>query len=190
MNPETHHESLIRYANDVIAMERDIVNATRTQLEDDRVRSHPELKALFLDIAVHADHRADVFEKLVREEGGSISGALKEGIAAVTGVVSGLYGMARIHPLSHMIRDNILAMDQASVSYGMLLTLAKAIRHTRCEELADSALNDCPEFVLRLTDLLPHMVVEELSDDAPVANALAAEEAGRRIRESWEANMG
>lgn len=189
MDSETHQESLIRYVNDVIAMERDIVNATRTQLEDERVRTHPELKSLFLDIAVHADHRADVFEKLVREEGGSISGAIKEGIAAVTGVVSGLYGMARLHPLSQMVRDNTVAMDHASVSYGMLLTLAKAIRHSRCEELAAFALDDCPKFVLRLTDLLPHVLLEELADDAPVPNAHAAEEAGRRIQESWNRNV-
>jgi hypothetical protein len=69
---EQHHSSLIRYLNDVIAMERDIVNAVRTQMEDDRVKNHPLLKDLFLDLAVHSDHRIDMFERLVGEEGGSL----------------------------------------------------------------------------------------------------------------------
>lgn len=185
MDP-SHHDSLIKYVNDVIAMERDFVNAVRTQLEDERVRSHPELKALFLDLAVHSDHRADQFEKLVEEEGATLGGALKEGIASISGVLAGLYGMARQHPLSRMMRDNTVAMNVASVSYSMLVTLAMAIGHRKCEELAISALQDCPKFVLKLTDLLPHVVVEEISDDAPVPNALAARQAQAVIREAWD----
>lgn len=183
---DTHHHSLIRYLNDIVAMERDIVNAVRTQLEDGRVKDHRELKALFLDIAVHADHRADTFEKLVETEGGTIGGAIKEGIAALTGVISGLYGIARLHPLSHMVRDNTVAMNLASASYSMLLPVAMALGHKRCEELALSALEDCPMFVLRLTDLLPSVVVEELSDDSPVPYPQAASEAQSLIRSAWD----
>ncbi|MBC7980975.1 MAG: DUF892 family protein [Armatimonadetes bacterium] len=181
----THHDSLIRYVNDVIAMERDIVNAVRTQMEDTRVKEHPELKALFMDIAVHSDHRIQTFEKIIKDDGGSLGGAVKEGIAAITGVVAGLYGMARLHPLSRMVRDNTIAMDVAAVSYSMLVTLALAIGHKRCEELAISALNDCPKFVLQLTQILPHVVVAEISEDAPVLNATAAQEAQKLIREAW-----
>jgi len=183
---ETQHHNMIRYIHDVIAMERDIVNAVRTQLEDERVKEHHELKSIFLDIAVHGDHRADMFERLAeQEDGGTLGGAIKEGIASITGVLAGLYGMARMHPLSRMVRDNIVAMDLASVSYGMLLTLAIATGHKRCEELALSSLNDCPGFVLRLTRLLPHIVLEEISQDAPVENALAADQAEKLIRDSW-----
>lgn len=183
---DTQHNNLIRYVNDVIAMERDIVNAVRTQLEDERVKDHPQLKSLFLDIAVHGDHRADIFEKLIsQEDGETLSGAIKEGIASITGVLAGLYGMARQHPLSRMTRDNIVAMDLASVSYGMLLTLALATGHKRCEELALSSLNDCPKFVLALTNILPHIVLEEISQDAPVMDSLAAERAVELMRESW-----
>ena len=124
---DTHHNSLIRYMNDIVAMERDIVNAVRTQLEDERVKSHPELKSLFLDLAVHGDHRAETVAKLVEDEGGVIGGAIKEGIAALTGILSGLYGIARHHPLSHMVRDNSVAMNLASASYGMLLTVAMIV---------------------------------------------------------------
>ncbi len=182
---DTHHSSLIRYLNDVIAMERDIVNAVRTQMQDDRVEAHPLLKDLFMDLAVHADHRTDMFESLVEEEGGSLGGAVKEGIAAVTGVVSGLTKMTRQHPLSRMVRDNTISMNVATVSYSMLLTLAMALQHKRCEELAASALSDCPKFVLQLNDLIPHVVVEELSDDAPVPNAMAAPQALAITREVW-----
>jgi hypothetical protein len=106
-------------------------------------------------------------------------------LAAITGVMSGLTMMARQHALSRMVRDNTVAMNLATVSYSMLLTLALALEHKRCEELAVSALTDCPKFVLKLTDLLPHVLVEELSDDAPVPNAMAAPEALAITREAW-----
>ncbi len=182
---ETHRSSLIRYLNDVVAMERDFENALRTQMEDDRVKAHPLLNDLFLDLAVHADQRKAMFEELVEDEGGSLGGSVKEGIAAVTGVFSGLTTMARQHPLSRMVRDSTIAMNAATVSYSMLVTLAMALHHKRCEELAISALNDCPKAVLQLTDLLPHVVVEELSDDAPVPNAMAAPQALAVTREAW-----
>lgn len=181
---ESHHSTLIGCIGDAVAVERDIVNAVRTQLEDDRVRSHPELKPLFLDIAVHADHRADVFEKLIEQEGGSIGGAVKEGIAAVTGVLSGLYGMTRQHPLSKMVRDNLIAMNVASASYSILVTLALALDHKRAGELAASALTDCPKFALKLTDLLPPLLLEEISEDGPVLNEHAASQARVAIREA------
>ena len=187
---DTHHHSLVRYLNDIVAMERDIVNAIRTQLEDDRVKGHPELKGLFLDLAVHGDHRADMFEKLAEKEGGTIGGAIKEGLASLTGILSGLYGIARQHPLSHMVRDNAVAMNMALASYGMLLTVAMALGHRRCEELAISALEDCPKFILRLTDLLPQVVVEELTGDAAVPYPTAATEAHELICRAWEKTEG
>lgn len=182
---DTHHHSLIRYLNDIVAMERDMLNAVRTQLEDDRVKGHPELKGLFLDLAVHGDHRADMFEKLVEKEGGTIGGVIKEGIASLTGILAGLYGIARQHPLSHMVRDNTVAMNMASASYGMLLTVAMALGHRRCEELALSALDDCPKFIMRLSDLLPRVIVEELTGDATVPYPSAATEARELMRRAW-----
>ncbi|MFD2256423.1 hypothetical protein ACFSSA_07040 [Luteolibacter algae] len=183
---DIHHSSIIHYVNDIVAMERDIVNAVRTQLEDDRVRDHPQLHSLFLEIAVNGDYRAEVFEKLIAQEGGSLGGAIKEGIAAVAGVMAGLYGITRQHPLSHMVRDNTVAMNVASTSYSMLLTLALATNHKRCEELALSALNSCPKLVRQLTDVLPYVVLEEISGDAPAPNMMAAEQANDLIQRSWK----
>ena len=81
-------------------------------------------------------------------------------------------------------------MNMALASYGMLLTVAMALWHRRCEELAISALEDCPKFILRLTELLPQVVVEELTGDAAVPYPTAATEAHELICRAWEKTEG
>lgn len=83
-----------------------------------------------------------------------------------------------------MERD-IIGMDVASVSYGMLLTLGLSVGHGDCVRYAMRGLEECPPLVVRLTDLLPSIVAEELAEDAPLANPAAVQIAYAKIREAW-----
>lgn len=182
---EEHHASLKMYVNDVIALERQIADAVRIQSEDDSTSAHPEFRGVLLEIVGQSEDRISLLKELSDAEGGSLGATVKEGITAVTGVLTGLYEKIRKHEVSRMVRDDIVAMDVAAVSYSMLLTLGLAIGHRRCVELATLGLNACPPLVVRLTDLMPAIVVAELAADAPLADAGAAEAAATRIREAW-----
>lgn len=184
MNAE-HKNSLKMYVNDVLAMERDICHAVRRQVEDERVASYPGLVAILDEIQEESQERMEWFKGISDEEGGSVGAAVKEGITAVAGSLAGIYGKMREHPVSRMVRDDIIAMDVASVSYGMLHTLGLAVGHSECADLAKRALNECPPSVIRLTDLLPSIVVEELAHDAPLVNPAAAQIAYADIRDAW-----
>ena len=182
---EKHHDSLVQYVNDVIGMERDIINAIRGQLKDDRVTGHVDLKILLDDVVTQGEARLQRFKELSEAEGGSFGEALKEGITAVTGVLAGIYGRLREHPVSRMLRDDIIAMDVATTSYGMLLTLALATGHSQCAALAEAGLRACAPLVVKLTDQLPLVVAGELANDAPLSNPAAAQVAHKTIREAW-----
>jgi ferritin-like metal-binding protein YciE len=182
---EKHHGSLIQYVNDVIAMERDILNGVKTQLKDKRLEAYPELKLVLSELVAGSEERHDLFRTLSEGEGGSLGASVKEGITAVTGVLAGIYGMVREHPVSRMVRDDIIAMDISSVSYGMLLTLGLSVGHGDCVRYATHGLEECSPLVVRLTDLLPSIVAEELAEDAPLANPAAVQIANAKIREAW-----
>lgn len=183
---EKHHDSLRQYVNDMIGLERDIANAIKLQTEDDRVKDFGELK-IILDQAVHASEaRMELLKKLSDEELGGVGAAIKEGFTAITGTLAGIYGKVREHPVSRMVRDDIIALDVASVSYGMLLTLGLSIGHEECTALAGRGLDQTPPLIIALTDLLPIVVAEELAADAPLVNPAAVQVAGARIRESWK----
>ena len=182
---EKHHDSLRQYVNDMIAVERNITNSLKLQMEDEHVQSFHELRSI-LDRAFHAsESRIQLLKKLSAEEDASFGAAVKESVTAVTGTLAGIYGKIREHPVSRMVRDDIIALDLASVGYGMLLTLGLAIGHEECAAIAERGIEETPPLIIALTDLLPLIVAEELAGDAPLANPAAVQLASIRIRDAW-----
>ncbi|MEO7099349.1 MAG: hypothetical protein ABI162_08300 [Luteolibacter sp.] len=180
-----HHTSLKHYLNDVIDLERNIRNAVHSQSDDSGLQVYPELRQILLEIVKGSDERIAALEKLSAQEGGSVGAALMEGINTVTGTLVGLYDKVREHPVSKMLRDDIIALHLASTSYGMLLTLSLGIGHNECADLALKCMSCYPHLILGLTDLLPTVVLEELAQDAPLTSPAAAQVAITHIRDVW-----
>lgn len=182
---DTHHSSLRQYVNDMIAVERDIANAVKLQAEDDRITT--DLKAILNRIVADSEYRSELLKKLSQQEDGSLGAAVKEGITAVTGTLAGIYGKLREHPVSRMVRDDIVALEVASVSYGMLLTLGLSIGHQECVAIAERGISETPPLIIALTDMLPVVVGHELAQDAPLENPAASQVAITKIRDAWNA---
>lgn len=132
----------------MIGIERGITNAINLQIEDDWVKHFRELNMILAQVVSASDTRMELLEKLSDKEGGSLDASVKEGITAVTGTLAGIYGKIREHPVSRMVRDDIIALDVASVSYGMLLTLALSIGHEKCAELAARGIEETPPLII------------------------------------------
>lgn len=182
---EKHHDSLKQYVNDMIAVERDITNAIRIQVDDEKTNLFPELKSILTRAIQGSDARIHLLQQLSEKENATFGAAVKEGVTAVTGTLAGIYGKLREHPVSRMVRDDIVALDVASVGYGMLLTLGLAVGHEECAAIAQRGIEEMPPLIVALTDLLPLIVAEELAEDAPLANPAAVQLATTRIREAW-----
>ncbi len=182
---EKHHDSLKQYVNDMIGLERDITNAMKIQTEDDRMKELPELKAILHQVLQASQARMGMLNRLTDDENGALGATIKEGVTALAGTLAGIYGKVREHAISRMVRDDIIALDVASVSYGMLLTLGLAIGHEECAAIAIRGVEETPPLIIALIDLLPVIVAEELAADAPLANPAAVQVAGACIRDAW-----
>ncbi len=169
----------------MIGLERDITNAIKLQAEDENVMKFVELKPILDEIVQASDARIELLKQLSDQEDGSFGAVVKEGITAVAGTLAGIYGKMREHPVSRIVRDDIIVLDLASVSYGMLLTLGLAIGHEQCTAIASRGVKETPPFIMELTKLLPMIVAKELSEDAPLANTAASQIAGVCIRDAW-----
>ncbi|WP_367874210.1 hypothetical protein [Luteolibacter sp. Populi] len=169
----------------MIGVERDIANAIRGQLEDERIQAQIGLVALLESAAAGSEGRLARLKELSKDEGGDLGAAIKEGVTAIAGSLAGIYGKLREHPVSRMVRDDIVALDICAVSYAMLHTLGLAIGHPECAILGEEGLKACPPLVVALTDQLPAIVAGELAEDAPIANPAAAQVAQASIREAW-----
>jgi ferritin-like metal-binding protein YciE len=184
---EKHQDNLKMYVNDVIGLERDIVNAIDGQLEDDRVTTHSELTAILKEISAGGKSRIELLKVISDEEGGSVGATIKEAAMSVTGVLAGIYGKLREHPLSRIVRDDRVAMNVAETSYGMLYTLALGVGHARAAGVALAGLNSAPPLVLKLTDVLPGIILKELAEDAPLSDPNAEGTVLDAIHKAWKA---
>ena len=183
---EKHSSNIRQYVNDMIGLETDISQAIRGQLEDDRITQHSGLASLLNVIASESEARIEKLKEISKDEGGALGSAIKEGVMTATGVLAGLYGKVREHPVSRMVRDDIVAQTTAATSYGMLLTLALSAGHASCAALAEEGLRSCAPTVTLLTRELPDIVAQELAKDEPSANPAASHIALATIRDAWK----
>ncbi|MEK7952246.1 hypothetical protein [Luteolibacter soli] len=183
---DAHRKHLAAYMNDMLAVERDLSQAVRGQLEDERIDRHEGLRDLLLDVVAGSEGRTDILRKISQSEGGVLGAAVKGTVMAVAGTLAGIYGRLREHPVSRMVRDDIIALDVAVTGYGMLLTLARCLDQKESIAFAQLALLGCPPLVTRLDHVLPLIIAAELAEDAPVPAPDGAELAQDAIRQVWQ----
>lgn len=185
---EKHHENFKMYINDVIGLERDILNAIEGQLRDDRVIVHREFAGILREITAQGAVRLQELRAISEEEGGSLGATVKEAVMSATGVLAGIYDRMREHPLSRMLRDDRIAMNVVETSYAMLYTLSLGIGHVRAATLAKEGMNSAASHVLALTDLLPGLVLAELKADAPLEHPVSEKKVIDAIHKAWRAS--
>jgi hypothetical protein len=78
-------------------------------------------------------------------------------------------------------------MNVTETSYAMLYTLALGIGHDRAAGIALAGLNAAPPLVLKLTDVLPGIILAEISEDAPLSNPSAEQVVLDAIQKAWRA---
>lgn len=184
---EKHHASLTQYVNDMLALERDIANAVKSQLEDERITAVPGLAGLLGEATAGSENRITRLKALSMEEGGALGAAIKVTVTAVTGTLAGFYGKVREHPVARMVRDDVVALNLSATSYSMLLTLGLATGHNDCAALAEEGLRATAKLVMKLTELLPLVVAGDLAEDAPLANPSATQIATEKVGDAWTA---
>lgn len=182
---DSHEGALKHSLKDMIGVEYELSHALSQQLGSNQVKNHSALADLLTRAASESEDRIALLKALSEQEGATFSVAVKGGISAVTGTVAGLFGKIHEQALSHIVRDDILALNYASLGYGIMLTLGLSSGNQAYTLLATRAVEEMPPLIVHLTDLLPVLVGEELAQDAPLVNPAAVQIAGGLIRDAW-----
>ncbi len=170
----TQQSSTLRmYLNDMLAVEKDLSNATQGQATDENVGKLSEVSLLIQEIARTSEARVKTLESLSEQHDGKWGAVVKEAVASAAGVLAGIYGKVRTHPVSRMLRDDHVALNVASIAYGMLYTTAVAFDDDKVAEASLEALNETASQVIRLATLIPGVVVGELATESPVHSGAA-----------------
>jgi hypothetical protein len=184
MNPDHSISILGSYITDMVAVERDILNAVHGQLKDHRVTTFPGAQSLLQKIAEETQWRLENNETLAEVIDGKWGSRIKEALAATTGALAGIYGMVRTHPVSKMLRDDHVALNLAATAYGMFYTAAVAFDEDEVATMALEHLKSLPPRITALIHLLPAVIVQELGQSNSI-NPSAGTLAVMAIDSAW-----
>lgn len=180
-------EILSGYVNDMLAVEREIHQAMSRQKHDARVKRFPAVSLLIGSIEDTIDtHIERVAEALARL--GASESALKKAVGTVLGIVGGVYDKVRQDDkVSRLVRDDYAALSFAVVCYQMLHTTALALGDERIADTAIRHLEDYATAIMRLSEAIPALIIQELSTEGKIpADQKIAEEAVRHVRDAWQ----
>lgn len=177
--------NLRMYLNDMVALEKDILNALEKQREDERVKAEPETAALLERI--HTTTRAHLLtmENHAAAVGAEPGTAIKEAVASMAGSLAGIYDWVRKHAVSRMLRDDYVALSLASVAYSMLHTTGLAYRELPIANIALRHLREVTPLLMALSALIPAVVVRELAEEDPEVDQSVALLARDNTVDSW-----
>lgn len=169
-------QTLTTYVGDMHALEQHMLEAFQTQLKltQDTPEAHNVVQQLVTSTQNHITALEQRVEALGHTEKG-ITDTLKTAIAGLFGMAAGAVDAVRPQQVSKALRDSYTATNHAIISYIMLQTTGVALNDQETADLAERHLADCVSNAQALANVMPSLVVKDLSDDVGSVAAGAAE---------------
>jgi len=99
-------------------------------------------------------------------------------------VAAGVVDKVRAEEVSKNFRDNYTALSLSNISYVMLISTCLSCNDPETAELATRHLKENAQFVSDIGNLMPTLVVRDLSDLTDL-NPAAIEDARNRYKQAW-----
>jgi hypothetical protein len=173
------------YLGDLLAAQNHLFKIVDQQVGDLQVTTHVDVRDLLTQLHIILRRHTDSLEERLRAFGGCLSADVKEALTAATGLAAGLLGKIRPHMASKSLRDDYILLSACSIGYEMLHATALALRDKETADLALQHFKDITPLVVRLSELMPSVVVHELTHDVAGIDAGAIPIARENTRQAW-----
>lgn len=181
-----NREEIRPYVADMAAVERHILEALERQHKDDTFKDYPNALGLVGRLAgVMKTHGEGLEAHLSTLPGGGVANTVKETVAGVLGGLAGIYDKVRKDKVSRALRDDYTALSLAVVSYTMLHSTALGLHQGMTADLALRNLKELTPFLVELSQIIPQIVLKELSFEGYDIDASLAPQAVRATQEAW-----
>jgi ferritin-like metal-binding protein YciE len=181
-----NRETLRPYIADMLAVEKHIVEALERQQKDDDIKQFPNAAQLIeRTLGLLRGHVRTLDAHLESYQGGSAAGAVKEAVTGVLGAIAGMYDKIRKDTASRALRDDYTALSLATVSYTMLHTTALGLRQGATADIALRHLQDLTPLIMELSEVVPTIVLKELSFEGYEIETGLAQQAVRNTQQTW-----
>lgn len=174
------------YVADMAAVERHILEALERQHKDDTFKDFPNALGLIDRLAgVLKTHVEGLEAHLGTLPGGGVAAAVKETVTGVLGGLAGVYDKVRKDKVSRALRDDYTALSLAAVSYTMLHSTALGLHQGTTGDLALRNLKEVTPFLVELSQIIPQVVLKELSFEGYDIDFSLSPQAVRATQEAW-----
>jgi len=181
----TTTDILTTYLGDMIAAQNHLLKMVDHQLADSQVNTYAPVQEFLPPLRSALRRHASDLEQRLSELGGSASANVKEAITAATGIAAGLFGRIRPHAASKSLRDDYILLSGCSIGYEMLHDTALALRDKKTADLALEHFKEVTPMIVRLSEIIPAIIVHELTHDVAGVDAGAALVARANTQHAW-----
>ncbi len=171
--------------SDMLALTRHLTGVMAKQLESAKLSRFNDAKSLVQKMHDALESQSSSLARELESVGGDNASGLKSAVSTMTGTATGLLGRVRPETVSHMLRDDYTALSFASISYSMLHTTALSLHGQSVAELAQQHLQEIAGLIMRLSDELPKVVVNELAREALPVDVTVGPEAVQHAQQAW-----
>jgi hypothetical protein len=179
-------EILHKYTTELFAMEKQLMESIEEQIEDRNLNRYS--RAIEILRMIHPVLRSQVaiLENLSARP---VSEPLwKEAVNTVTSVFSGIYSKARPEKVSTYLQEVYVSLNLLSISYTTLHTAALALRDVEVADRALKHLRAITPLIVDISEVIPRVVLDELSDEQVEVSSQLADEAVRNTHAAWRAH--
>ena len=162
MAQDKKRDLVTKYLADMIGVEGHIYQAIDKQVKE--TQDEPDVNPILRNIRDTLEQHTNALRDRLESLGGKPTSPLKEAGASILGVAAGVVDKLRAEEVSKDFRDNYTALSLSNISYVMLITTSLACGDRETADLCARHLKDNAQFVSDIGNLIPTLVVRDLSD--------------------------
>lgn len=181
---EKHQKTIADYVGDMVALESHIEEALDRQLEE--LKDDPAALAAVRQFHDMVKSHRDALIAHQDMTGTTVGSPIKEAGAALLGKAAGLIDRVRTEANSKALRDDYAAFSLAAISYSMLFTTATGLGDDSTATIAQRNLEDYAGAIMRINEIMPQVVANELAKDGHQVRTGAVEATRRMVGWSWK----
>jgi len=173
---DDRNRTLTTYVGDMHALEQHLQEAFEVQLK--LTKDTPDAHAVVQQLLTSTNNHITALEQRVEALGHpekTISDTIKTAVAGFFGMAAGAIDAVRPQQVSKALRDSYTATNHAIIGYIMLQTTGVGLNDQETADLAERHLADHVANAQAIANVMPSLVVKDLSDDVGNVSAGAAE---------------
>lgn len=183
--PKEPREMLQQYVSDMMAVDRQILEAVVQELSDEDVTKYPAVKSVMEKIHKTLVDQISELDKQLYTLGGEREGRIKDTVTKIVGQLAGVASRTRGSRVSKALRDDYGGLNMAAVGYEMLHTTALGLNEKETADIALRHLTNIAPIIVELNQVIPETVAKELRDEGKTVDPTVSREAVDNINSAW-----